>query len=199
MTRRLRGASPRLKARIAGILYVLIFIAAPTGAATATATKMLVTLSCDTAIAFIFYGLFKPVSRSLSLLAAVSRLVFVVILGTASLNYLSPLVLLNGHRSPDAFNRADALSMVPFGFHCILIAYLIFRSNFLPRFLGVLMALAGLAYLTFLNPQFGSRLFFPYLAIPGVLGEGSLTLWLLIMGVNVRRWKEQASLATVRS
>jgi len=57
--------------------------------------------------------------------------------------------------------------------------------------------MAGLGYLTFLWPPLGSHLFFPYIVIPGVVGEGSLTLWLLVMGVNVRRWKEQASAAGV--
>ncbi len=57
------------------------------------------------------------------------------------------------------------------------------------------MAMAGLGYLMFLWPPLGQHLFFPYIVIPGVLGEGSLTLFLLIMGVNVERWEEQASAA----
>jgi hypothetical protein len=86
--------------------------------------------------------------------------------------------------------------MVPFGVHCLLTGYLISRSVFLPRILGILMALAGLGYLIFLWPSLGSRLFFPYIVIPGALGEGALTLWLVVIGVNAQRWTEQASAAT---
>jgi hypothetical protein len=72
-TKQIAEVSPRLKARIAGFCYVLIFIAAPSGAASATPTKMLITLACDTAVALLFYDLLKPVSRRLSLVAAVFR------------------------------------------------------------------------------------------------------------------------------
>ena len=82
-------------------------------------------------------------------------------------------------------------SLVFFGFYCLLIGYLIFRSTFLPRILGVLMAIAGLGWLTFLWPSLAARLT-PYIFAPGVLGEGALTLWLLAMGVNAGRWNEQA-------
>jgi hypothetical protein len=82
--------------------------------------------------------------------------------------------------------------LIPFGLHCVLTGYLIVRSTFLPRILGMLMVLAGLGYLIFLWPPLGDRLFFPYIVVPGVIGEGSLTLWLLVMGVNNIRWREQA-------
>jgi hypothetical protein len=55
------------------------------------------------------------------------------------------------------------------------------------------MALAGLGYLTFLWPPLGSHLFFPWIAIPGVVGEGLLTLWLLVISVNVQQWKQQSN------
>ncbi|PYS21646.1 MAG: hypothetical protein DMG11_27675 [Acidobacteria bacterium] len=55
------------------------------------------------------------------------------------------------------------------------------------------MAFGGLGWLTFLLPQLANYLF-PYNLAPGILGEGSLTLWLLVIGVNVPRWEEQASL-----
>lgn len=75
--------------------------------------------------------------------------------------------------------------------YCLLISYLVFRSTFLPPFLGVLMALGGLGWLTFILPQLAGSLA-PYNFAPGMIGEGALTLWLLIMGVNEQRWKEQA-------
>ena len=198
MTKRIAGASPRLKARIAGLLYLLIFIAAPSGAATATPAKMIITLTCDTGVALILYELLKPVSRSLSLLAALFRLIFVAVMAVNSLSYFGTVVLFQNAHSSAAFDTGYGIAMVPFGLHCLLVGYLIFKSIFFPRILGVLMALAGLGYLTFLWPPLGSHLFFPYILIPGIVGEGSLTLWLLVMGVNVQQWKEQANAAFCR-
>jgi hypothetical protein len=80
------------------------------------------------------------------------------------------------------------------GFYCLLIGYLIFRSTFLPRALGALMVFASLGWLTFLSPPL-ARSVYPYNMVPGIFGEGSLTLWLLMVGVNDERWKEQASAA----
>lgn len=198
ITKQTGETSAGLFARTAGILYLLIFIAAPSGAATATPAKMTITLACDTGVAILFYVLFRPVSKRVSLLAAILRLVFVAIMVFNSLNYFGLLGHLKGAHSAAAFNTLDGISLVPFGVHCVLIAYLILKSNFLPRFLGVLLALAGLGYLVFLWPPLGLELFFPYILIPGVIGEGSLTLWLLIIGVNTGRWTEQASAAGMR-
>jgi len=191
-TKPIAGASPRLKARIAGLLYLIIFIAAPSGAATATPAKMIITLACDTGVALILYELLKPVSRSVSLLAALFRLIFVAVMAFNSLSYFGAAVSPGRAHSAAAFDIGYGIAMVPFGVHCLLIGYLIFESIFLPRILGVLMALAGLGYLTFLWPWLGSHLFFPYILIPGILGEGSLTLWLLVMGVNVQRWQSKS-------
>jgi hypothetical protein len=85
------------------------------------------------------------------------------------------------------------LSFVFFGFYCLLIGYLIFRSSFLPRILGAGMALAGSGWLTYLFPALTHHLS-PYILAVG-LGEVSLTLWLLLAGVNSQRWKEQARAA----
>jgi hypothetical protein len=183
--------SPRFKAGMAGLMYVLIFVTAPSGAATATPVKMLLNLMAYAGVAVIFYGLFIPVSRRLSLAASLSRLIFVVIMGINSLNYFGATELLQASRSSDAFNRGYGIALIPFGLHCVLTGYLIVKSTFLPRILGALMVLAGIGYLIFLWPSLGDRLFFPYIVVPGVIGEGSLTLWLLFKGVNNERWKVQ--------
>lgn len=120
--------------------------------------------------------------------------IFVAMMAFNSLSYFGAVVLYHSApHSPAAFNTGDGIAMAPFGLHCLLIGYLIFRSIFLPRILGILMALAGLGYLTFLWPRLGSHLFFPWIVIPGVAGEGMLTLWLLVIGVNVQRWKQRAN------
>src|SRR6266699_2399364 len=122
-----------------------------------------------------------------------------------------PLVALGGAHELSAFNAGQLqalaltflklhsqgynISLVFSGFYCLLIGYLIFRSTFLPRVLGVLMAVAGLCYMpygfaTFLSPEFAAGLF-PWVMMPGA-GELLLALWLLVIGVNVQRWEEQA-------
>lgn len=93
----------------------------------------------------------------------------------------------------------SALVLVLFGFYCFLIGYLIFRSHFMPRILGLLVAFAGMGHLTgtfanFLSPTFALHLD-PYIGLPGMVGEVSLTLWLLVMGVNNSRLEERAGAA----
>jgi hypothetical protein len=126
-------------------------------------------------VTLLFYGLFKPVNKNLSLIAALFSLLGVVI-GVVSLFHLAPVPVNN---------------LVFFGVYCLLIGYLIFQSTFLPRTLGVLMAFAGLAWLTFLSPPLVKALS-PWVFLPGLIGEGSLTVWLLVRGVNVQPWNELA-------
>lgn len=185
-------ASPRLLAQIAGAYYLIIFVAAPSGAATATPLRMLLTMACDTAVALIFYVLFKPVSRKVALAALVFRLIFVGMMTFAALDYFGALDFLQSAGSADTFNTIYRLALVPFGVHCLLIGYLIYRSEFLTRFLGVLLALGGLAYVAFVSPSLAQH-FYPYILIPGVVGEGVLTLWLLIRGVDSERWPVAAA------
>ena len=120
----------------------------------------------------------------------------------------APLVLLGGAQYLRVFNLEQLQSLalmflklndqtaniclVLFGFYDLLIGYLIFRSAFLPRVLGVLMALAGLGWLAFLYPPLANSLS-PYVLVLGFLAELLLMLWLLVKGVNVQRRKEQAS------
>src|SRR5205807_9572375 len=91
-------------------------------------------------------------------------------------------------------DRGAGVALEFFGFYALLTGYLIVRSTFLPRILGVWSALAGVGWLTFLYPPLGYRLFL-YLAAFGFLGAIALILWLLAFGVNEQRWKEQASAA----
>jgi hypothetical protein len=186
--------SPRQFARIAGVLYLLIFIACPSGASTATPLNIAMTMVCDTGVALIFYGLFKPVNRDLAMLALIFRLIFVAIMTLDSLDYFGVIDPFHSAHSARVFDTIDGLSLVPFGVHCLLIGYLIYKSKFLPRFLGVAMAVAGLAYVNLMY-SWVVHAAFPYILIPGVIGEGLLTLWLLIAGLNGERWARQAGLA----
>jgi hypothetical protein len=184
MTERILETSPNLKARIAGVFYLLCFVTGITALFVRGRLGLVAGLiagACYVAVTLLFYYIFKPVSRRLSLLAAIISLVGCV-MGPLSVFHLAPFHI---------------NSLVFFGFYCLLIGYLIFKSAFLPRILGVLMAIAGLGWLTFLWPSLAAHLT-PYVFAPGILGEGALTLWLLAMGVNAERWNEQSGAAGER-
>lgn len=183
--------SPRLKARIAGLFYLMIFLAAPSGAASATPVKMAINLACDLAVAFLLYELLRPVDRNLSFLAALFRVLFITVMSVTSLNYFGLLHVFQKGRSSVAFDAGYGIALIPFGISCLLIGCLVFKATFLPRTLGVLMAVAGDAYLIFLWPALGARLFVRWIVVPAVVGEASLTLWLLIMGVDSAKWNQQ--------
>jgi len=126
------------------------------------------------AVTLLLYDIFKPVNRGLSLLAA-------------SFNFAG-LTFGALRWNP----RGVDITVVFNGFYCLLIGYLIFRSTFLPRILSAMMAIAGLGWLTYLSPPLANYLS-PYNLALGILGQESVMLWLLAMGVNEQRWKEQAS------
>ena len=173
--------------------------------------------SCIIGVAFhiawalLLYDLLKPVNRRLSLLAVFVILVGCAIQALTILLYLAPLIVLQGGSSLSAFTveqlqalalvflrlnaYANDIYLVFFGLWCFLIGLLIFRSTFLPRILGVLLAISGLGWMINLSPSLASHLFIPYIAVASALGEIPLFLWLLVFGVNAQRWKEQASAA----
>jgi len=157
----------------------------------------------------LLYDLMKPVSRIGSLLGAFFSLIGCATQAFACIFELAPLVVLG--RDPylgvfkieqlqslaflflKLYSYAYGIGLVFFAFYCIVLGYLVFRSTFLPRILGALVALAGLAWLTFLWPPFAAK-YFRYLLVMDV-GEALLFLWLLVMGVNAERWREQADAA----
>ena len=152
------------------------------------------------------YYLLRPVNRTLSLLTVLLLVVAAGIQASAALMQSGALVALKGTVSLGAFSveqlQAFALMLINwngqtyncylvfFGFWCIALGALILRSTFLPRILGAGMVLAGLGYAPYLYPPLATSLY-PYNLALGV-GELALVLWLLIRGVDVRRWQEQA-------
>jgi hypothetical protein len=233
MLTRIKGTSPRNTARMAGAFYVLTAFTSVIGesyipgklivhgdvATTAhnilahqllfqlAFALLLIAVVCSIVLTALFYELFRPVNKGLSLTAAFVHLVGLAILAVSSLLLLAPLVVLNSGQYLSVF-MVEQLHAVAnlflqlniqawnafiafFGFYCIIIGYLIFRSTFMPRLIGVLMVFAGLGYLTFLLPMLAVYLS-PYNLVPAAFGELSLMGWLLVKGVNVQRWKEQA-------
>ena len=189
MTNHIADISPGKAARVAGIGYLIIFVLGifanffifggllVHGNAAATANNImangllfrggmvswLIVLVCDIVIAWALYIFLKPVSKSLSLLAAWFRLVYATIFGITQLNLLFVLLLLNGTDYLAVFdtNQLQALAMlflnghnlgfliglVFFGVHLLLISYLIFKSNYIPKILAILLLLSSLGYL----------------------------------------------------
>jgi hypothetical protein len=159
-------------------------------------------------VALLLHDLFEPVDRSLSRLAASLCIVGCTVAAMSSLLHLAPLIVLGGehyrrllgveqvqalaHLALELRAQASSVYMVFFGLYCLLLGALIVRSTFLPRVLGVFLAIGGLAYQTFLSPPLAERLFFSVVAPAGALGELSFILWLLLLGVNPERWREQA-------
>jgi hypothetical protein len=167
---------------------------------------------CDLPLMLIFYILLRPVNKNLALLAVLFNLIQTAILVANKLNLLMPLFLLGNADYLKAFesNQLYALAylfikahdygfgigLIFFGFACLIYGYLLFRSGYFPRTLGVLMAIAGLIYLTnsftlILAPVYAGTIF-PILVL-ALIGELSLCLWLIVKGVNVPKWEKRAA------
>ena len=163
-------------------------------------------------VTVLLYVLLRPVSRTLSLVAAFARLAMAIIQGINLLPYFIALLLLSGAGYLTAFqpDQLDALVLLFlnahqygvyiwqmfFGFHLFVLGYLIFKSGYFPRILGILMVVGSLGYLT---QSYGSILFPNYeeifavvVGVTAVIGELPFFLWLVIKGVNVQRYNEQA-------
>jgi hypothetical protein len=234
MTHRTAETSPLVYTRVAGLLYLIIAVCGffsmmyiPStilvpGDATATANNIVsseslfrigivsdsVLFLSEIVLVAILYVLLKPVSTTLSLIAALSRLAMSVIQGINLLYNLTALLLLSGADYLKVFEADQLHGLVllflnahsygvlvwgaSFGLHLLVLGYLLFKSRYVPRLLGVLLAINSLGYLT---QSFGNILLPNYEAMvstmsrvflgPGTIGELALIFWLLLKGVNV--------------
>lgn len=160
----------------------------------------------------ILYELFKPVNATLSLVAAFLGLSGCAVSGAVMLNQLATLAFLGdagylGAFTPEQLEAlarvslrlgglGNSVSLVFFGFYCLSLGVLVFGASFMPRFLGAFLVVAGLGWLvgtftSFIAPSLG---WLSYLLPVSGVGEFAFTLWLLVMGVNEAKWREQASL-----
>jgi hypothetical protein len=177
--------APRPRGRLTGVVYLLFFLTAILAQLltsrnlifAGTATN-LVSIGFYLALGVLFYGMFKPVNRRISLLAALFNLAGCIVM-TVGLIYPTLLPI-----SPLWF----------FGPYCFLIGFLVFRSTYLPRILGVLMVLAGVGWLAFLIPAVALHLTI-YIEGLGIFAEAALMLWLIAKGVNIQRWNQRAAAA----
>jgi len=175
----------------------------------------LIMIMSDVALALLFYVLFKVVNNTISLLAAFFRLTQAAILGFNLLNLFFVLQLLDGTAFLNSLG-ADQLQthvmlflgahgigysvgLVFFGVQCLVLGYLIYKSEFLPKALGVLMVIAGTGYLIdsfalviMSNYEVYADIFAIVVFTPAIIGELALCLWLLVKGVNVERYEQRA-------
>lgn len=164
----------------------------------------LVEALCDIALSLIFYVLLKPVHKHLALLAAFFGLVSTALFAVAELFYFAASLPLSGADylktfSPDQLNSLSLLSlkvydygggifMAFYGVAAVIRGYLIYRSGYLPKALGVLLALAGVGFITrnfalVLTPAYASSV----LLMPMPLAVFSMAVWLLVKGVRTPR------------
>jgi len=229
-------ASPRFMSRMAGLFYLLVAVCGALavfarsglivkGDAATTAVNIvahesrylsafagdLLVVASYVVVTALFYRMFKPVNRNVSLTAAFFSLTGCAIQGFALAFQLAPLTILGGTHYLGVFkadqlqalaymflklySQAYGIAIVFFGFYCLLTGYLICRSTFLPRVLGMFMMLAGLGGLTFLSPTFAAA-HLPY-TLFGSVGELLLTAWLLVKGVDAEKWRLQNAAARV--
>ncbi len=227
--------APMFYARLAGVLYLIITVAAivahmyvpstlivpdDTAATVANITASedlfrmggigaeLIVLLSEVVLTIVLYVLFKPVNRTLSLLAAVSRLMMTAVHGVNLLNYAFVLLIING----TGFDVAQSNALVAmfldahtFGFtigiaflviHVFALGVLIYQSGYFPRVLGVLFLIAGFGYLF---DTIGLLFINSYTTTPDVIAmaiagaELIFPLWLLVKGVNRKRYQKRVT------
>jgi hypothetical protein len=170
----------------------------------------------DVALAFFLYVLLRPVHANLAFLAVLFRLMATASFAFGELFYFAPSLILGGEGylktfSPEqlqtlallsfnVYGTASFIFTVHYGVASMLFGYLMVRSGYLPRVLGALWVLGGLGFVTsnvvwVLAPASAPS----FLLVPQLLATLSLTLWLLVRGVDVAKWNERGAAVTYGS
>jgi len=238
MENRTATAAPQKFARVAGVLYLLIFFVGPfaffmgrvgvvvPGDPAATVENLIASQSLfrlgivaetvivlvEIVVSAILYVLFRPVSQPLSLASALARFAQSILQAVNLFTAVPALLLLGGASyltvfSPDQLNAlvllfsdANAFMIIIwgliFGFHLLLLGYLVYRSGFMPRILGILLIIGAVGYLSqsyghILMPQYDDILSTVVIVL-SIPGELAFTVYLLWKGLNVEKWKERA-------
>jgi hypothetical protein len=173
-------------------------------------TIFMVEMIAQIAVSALFYDLLKPVNRSVARLSTIIGITGAGIKTLARLLYYAPLILLSGAPYLSAVepkllattslalirinNQGVAIAFIFFGFETLLRGWLVYRSRFLPRFLGVMSMIGGTAWLTYLWPPLGSQAF-TAVALFAIVSVIATSGWLLIRGVDDEKWRERAALA----
>ncbi len=170
----------------------------------------------DIPIIVLFYLLFKRVNAGLNLAATFFNLIQTAMLVANKLLLVVPLVLLSGAAATSVFSSEQlaawsylaiqlhaygfGIGLIFFALACLLRGYLIIQSGFFPAVIGVMLALAGVCYLVnslalLLAPDLASQLF-PWIMLPVLAAELSLSLWMIIKGVNRQKWDQSTQVAS---
>jgi hypothetical protein len=208
---------------IAGQLFIADRLVVPNDAAATAAnivankslyrlafTIFMLEMAAQVAVSILFYDLLKPVNRSVARLSAIFGLTASGIKTMARVFFYAPLIVLSGAPYLSAIDpaqletlaflflrinsQAAAIALVFFGFETFLRGWLVFKSEFLPRFLGVISMIGGIGWLTYLWPPLGSQVFMG-VALFAIVGVFATAGWLFIRGVDDVKWRERAALA----
>lgn len=206
-------------AAVSGQMYVLGEFVAPSDPASTAVniltnesmfqlgfTCALIAVGCNLARGLFIYELFKPVNRGASLFAVFVFLVACTLQALSGVLYLGPLIVLKSLASGYSTTQLQELAYVFislskqtfntyvafFGLWLAVLGFLIARSDFMPRIIGVLVFVCGLGWMLYLFPPLARQMFSLMLA-GSLIGEAPLGLWLLVKGVDVQRWRNQAS------
>lgn len=167
---------------------------------------------CTIALTLTLYVLLRPVNRDLALLATFFSLVASAVETAYALQLVAALLPLGNAAYLKAFTpeQLDAMAtlairthangfgiaLLIFGCFFPVAGYLLFKSGYFPKAIGILYLIPGLSYLTssfalIVAPTFAERFYF-VMAGPALIGEAALCLWLLVKGVNVEQWEKRA-------
>jgi Domain of unknown function (DUF4386) len=237
MTPQATATSPKIYARIGGMLYLVnivvgffaigyvpgVIVVANNAAATSAnilshellyrlgIVAHIIILLTNIPLAVIFFHLFRIVNKNVALLVVFFTLVGTAVEAVNLLNQFAPLLVLRDGLQQNVPTPEQSqsfvlgllrletvgfnLALIFFGSYGVCAGYLIFKSTFLPKFIGIFLAFGGICYLfysfaIFLSPQFATHLV-PYIQIPSGLAELTFCLWLLLAGVNLTKWKRR--------
>ena len=177
-------------------------------------TVYLIEMTAQIVLSVLFYYLLKPVSRSGAMVSTVLLLTGSVIKTMTRLFFISPLYVLHGGSvfagfSPEQLNslalmllrinnEGAAIALAFFGPATLIQGWLIFKSTFLPKWMGVIAIVGGIAWTTFYWPTLGKSLFNVSATI-ALIGSLATIAWLIIVGVNEERWRERAAASAASS
>lgn len=170
----------------------------------------LIEMASQIALSALLYDLLKPVNRNVALLATFFSLTGCVIKALSRLFFVAPLLVLGGAHGLGAFtteqlqalallllklnSQGAGMALVFFGLASPLKGWLMLRSTFFPKLLGISGIVGGLGWLSFLYPPFAFRIL-PVIFLLGFAAAAIHIGWLLVVGVNEPRWKAEASAA----
>jgi hypothetical protein len=167
-------------------------------------TVYLIEMACQVTTAALIYRLLRPVNSTLAILMLLMEMTGIVIKTFSRVFFLTPLWALNGGAALSGLDTAQlqsvsllllkvndygaATALAFFGFSTILDGYLIFRSTFLPKWLGVLGMVVGLGWLAFIYPPLGYSIFM-VAALVGLLAAAAKIFWLIVFGVDEAKFR----------